>query len=88
MPYVKEVSALSSSSEGAYKVDVKEWTWIYYNDGNGGPIDRMGYSVDHEMTIGTDASGTFKLLNNVYDDERFVGKVELKDAINVDLMAI
>lgn len=74
VPIVEKAAKIEKTGyEEAYEVDVYEWTWIEYNDGNNGPVDRMGYATDHKMTIVSEVNGGLKILENKYDDEMFTG---------------
>ena len=74
IPTVESVTPVDITGyDCAYKVKVYEWTWVDYNDGKGGPVDRMGYATDHEMIIAVDDNGEAVVVSNEYDDSMFTG---------------
>lgn len=74
IPTVERVTPIEVAGyDEAYEVKVYEWTWVDYNDGKGGPVDRMGYATDHEMVIAVDDNGEAVVVSNEYDDSMFTG---------------
>lgn len=86
-PYVQNIKEVNESGyDEAYKVAVKEWNWIYYNDGKGGEIDEMAYAIEHNMTIAAETENAYKIISNVYDEDQFIGEIEINDNTNYELM--
>ena len=86
-PYVQEVREINENGYNeAYEVAVKEWTWIYYNDGNGGEIDEMAYATEHQMTVATKNGSGYRIINNIYDEDQFIGKAEINRNTDSALM--
>ena len=86
IPTVESVIPVDEEGyENCYKVKVYEWTWIDYNDGKGGPVDRMGYATDHEMVISVDENGKAIVISNEYDDSMFTGAPN--NMINSDVIS-
>lgn len=87
---VQLVSAPTArSSNSTYEVEVSEWTWIEYNDGDGGPIDEMGFGTPHVITIEQTNSNEFYIADDVYDDSQFLGErdvtfAELAQSLSVE----
>lgn len=51
-----------------FEAEVYEWTWVEYNDGNGGPIDEMGFGTEHVMVLNKLKDGNYIIAEDVYDD--------------------
>lgn len=67
------VNNVKEISPSIYEVDVYEWTWIWYNDGNGGKIDEMGYATEHILTLKQNEDNSFTIMNDLYDDSDILG---------------
>ena len=77
-PYITGITTcqpLASQQAGqAYEVDVYEWTWVDYNDGHGGAIDRMGYATEHTLIVSSDSSGAYTIVSDIYDESDILGE--------------
>lgn len=67
---VQSVTEIHSS---VYDVSVYEWTWIDYNDGNGGHVDRLGYATEHQMTLAEQSDGGYLITADIYDESDILG---------------
>ncbi len=57
--------------------NVFEWTWLQYNDGQGGPIDLMGYATEHCITLEEQDNGQYLIVSDCYDESDILGVPEI-----------
>lgn len=67
-----EMLALS----GDVNLDVYEWTWVDYNNGDGPNMpatDRMGFATIHEMKAEKNSDGQYRITKDIYDEADIAG---------------
>ena len=57
-------------------LDVYEWTWVYYNNGDGPnapATDYMGFATEHYITAQLQSDGSYLVVEDLYDEADISG---------------
>lgn len=69
-------SAVRNMSTNDITLDVYEWTWVYYNNGDGSDApatDYMGFATEHDITAQLQSDGTYLIAEDLYDEADISG---------------
>lgn len=70
------VAAEQHSQTGDVRLNVYEWTWVFYNNGDGPnapATDYMGFATTHNMVVSPSDSGDFIVTSDIYDESDISG---------------
>lgn len=70
---IESIDLVKTTGKKNYKLLVKEWTWVEYNDGKSAKVDEMGYATEHKIIIEEDFTGDMKIQIDEYDDSQILG---------------
>lgn len=65
-----------SVNQNDLQVQVYEWTWVYYNNGEGADAaatDYMGFATEHEIVMTSQGDGKYIITSDLYDESDISG---------------
>lgn len=78
------INSVKMVEPSVYEAEVYEWTWIWYNDGQGGTVDEMGYATNHTLELQHHEDGSYSILDDLYDDSEIFGLQVADKAIELE----
>ena len=69
-------SRQSAQTPNHHILNVYEWTWIEYTNGEDNIPNQMGYATEHLLVLEKQPDGTFMILTDEYDESNIFGEYE------------
>ncbi len=72
-----EIQGISNNNDSeTLNLQVYEWTWVYYNNGEGidsAATDYMGFGTEHELLLAKQVNGNYVITEDIYNEADISG---------------